>query len=43
MLPPAGIGPDLIDDDEKLLGSSFIVPTARLSEVAATVRASGPT
>jgi hypothetical protein len=42
MLPPAGIGPDLIDDDEKLLESSCVVPTACLSEVAVTVRASGP-
>ena len=34
--------PDLINDDEKLLESSFVVPTASLGEVAATVRASGP-
>src|SRR5262249_4500741 len=33
--------PDLIND-EKLLASSFVVPTERLGEVAATVRASGP-
>ncbi len=35
--------PDLINDDEKLLESSFVVPTESLGEVAATVRASGPT
>jgi len=34
--------PDLINDDEKLLESSFVVPTECLSEVAATVRAAGP-
>jgi uncharacterized protein (TIGR03032 family) len=34
--------PDLINDDEKLLESSFVVPTECLDEVAATVRASGP-
>ena len=34
--------PELINDDEKLLGSSFVVPTECLGEVAATVRASGP-
>ena len=34
--------PDLINDDEKLLESSFVVPTACLGEVAATVRAAGP-
>jgi hypothetical protein len=33
--------PDLIDD-EKVLVSSFVVPTESLDEVAATVRASGP-
>jgi uncharacterized protein (TIGR03032 family) len=33
---------DLINDDEKLLESSFVVPTECLGEVAATVRASGP-
>jgi hypothetical protein len=33
--------PDLINDDEKLLESPFVVPTESLSEVAATVRASG--
>ncbi len=33
--------PDLINDDEKLLESSFVVPTECLGEVAATVRASG--
>jgi len=33
--------PDLINDDEKLLESSFVVPTEFLGEVAATVRASG--
>ncbi len=32
--------PDLINDDEKLLESSFVVPTECLGEVAATVRAS---
>jgi uncharacterized protein (TIGR03032 family) len=35
--------PDLINDDEKLLESSFVVPTECLGEFAATVRASGPT
>jgi uncharacterized protein (TIGR03032 family) len=34
--------PDLINDDEKLLESSFVVPAECLGEVAATVRASGP-
>ena len=34
--------PDLINDDEKLLESSFVVPTECLGDVAATVRASGP-
>jgi uncharacterized protein (TIGR03032 family) len=34
--------PDLINDDEKVLESSFVVPTECLGEVAATVRASGP-
>jgi uncharacterized protein (TIGR03032 family) len=34
--------PDLINDDEKLLESSFVVPTECLGEVAAAVRASGP-
>ena len=33
--------PDLINDDEKLLESSFVVPTECLGEVAATVRAVG--
>ena len=32
--------PDLINDDDKLLESSFVVPTECLGEVAATVRAS---
>jgi uncharacterized protein (TIGR03032 family) len=32
--------PDLINDDEALLESSFVVPTECLDEVAATVRAS---
>jgi len=32
--------PDLINDDEKLLENSFVVPTECLGEVAATVRAS---
>ena len=31
--------PDLINDDEKLLESSFVVPTECLADVAATVRA----
>jgi hypothetical protein len=34
--------PDLINDDEKLLESSFVVPTECLGDVAASVRASGP-
>jgi uncharacterized protein (TIGR03032 family) len=34
--------PDLINDDEKLLESSFVVPTECLGDVAATVRAAGP-
>lgn len=34
--------PDLINDDEKLLESSFVVPTDCLGEVAATVRDFGP-
>jgi uncharacterized protein (TIGR03032 family) len=34
--------PDLINDDEKLLESSFVVPSECLADVAATVRASGP-
>jgi uncharacterized protein (TIGR03032 family) len=34
--------PDLINDDERLLENSFVVPTECLGEVAATVRASGP-
>ena len=34
--------PDLINDDDTLLESSFVVPTESLGEVAATVRASGP-
>jgi uncharacterized protein (TIGR03032 family) len=34
--------PDLINDDDTLLESSFVVPTERLGEVAATVRAAGP-
>ncbi|MEO6807601.1 MAG: TIGR03032 family protein [Isosphaeraceae bacterium] len=33
--------PDLINDDEKVLESSFVVPTECLGEVAATVRAAG--
>jgi hypothetical protein len=32
--------PDLINDDERLLESSFVVPTECLGEVAASVRAS---
>jgi uncharacterized protein (TIGR03032 family) len=35
--------PELINDDEKLLESSFVVPTECLDEVAETVRASAPT
>jgi uncharacterized protein (TIGR03032 family) len=35
--------PDLINDDEKRLESSFVVPTECLGEVAATVRTSGTT
>ncbi len=34
--------PDLINDDEKVLESSFVVPTECLNQVAATVRAAGP-
>ena len=34
--------PELINDDEKLLESSFVVPTECLGEVAPTVCASGP-
>jgi len=34
--------PDLINDDDKMLESSFVVPTECLNEVAATVRAVGP-
>jgi uncharacterized protein (TIGR03032 family) len=34
--------PDLINDDQELLESSFVVPAECLGEVAATVRASGP-
>jgi hypothetical protein len=34
--------PDLINDDEKRLESSFVVPTECLADVAATVRNSGP-
>jgi uncharacterized protein (TIGR03032 family) len=34
--------PDLINDDETLLESSFVVPTECLGEVAATVRVEGP-
>jgi len=33
--------PDLINDDEKLLESSFVVPTKCLGKVAATVRTAG--
>jgi hypothetical protein len=32
----------MINDDEKLLESSFVVPTECLGEVAATVRADKP-
>jgi uncharacterized protein (TIGR03032 family) len=34
--------PDLINDDDSLLESSFVVPTECLGDVAATVRAVGP-
>jgi uncharacterized protein (TIGR03032 family) len=34
--------PDLVNDDAPLLESSFVVPSACLGEVAATVRPSGP-
>jgi uncharacterized protein (TIGR03032 family) len=34
--------PDLINDDEPLLESSFVVPTEFLDQVAPTVRGSGP-
>ena len=34
--------PDLINDDEKLLESSFVVPTECLRDVAATVRSLRP-
>jgi uncharacterized protein (TIGR03032 family) len=34
--------PDLINDDDSLLESSFVVPTECLGDVAAAVRASGP-
>jgi uncharacterized protein (TIGR03032 family) len=34
--------PDLINDDDTLLESSFVVPTESLGEVAAAVRAPGP-
>src|SRR5262249_47959605 len=34
--------PDLINEDEKVLESSFVVPAECLGEVAATVRAAGP-
>jgi hypothetical protein len=34
--------PDLINDDDTLLESSFVVPSECLGDVAATVRASGP-
>ena len=34
--------PELINDDEALLESSFVVPTECLGDVAATVRAAGP-
>jgi hypothetical protein len=39
---PSRRHPDLINDDETLPESSFVVPTECLDEVAATVRASGP-
>jgi hypothetical protein len=34
--------PELINDNEKVLQSSFVVPTECLGEVEATVRAEGP-
>jgi uncharacterized protein (TIGR03032 family) len=34
--------PDLVNDDQKLLESSFVVPTECLGEVAPSVRASEP-
>lgn len=34
--------PELINDDQKILESSFVVPTEYLSEVAASVRGLGP-
>ena len=34
--------PDLINDNDKLLESSFVVPTEHLGQVAETVRARGP-
>jgi uncharacterized protein (TIGR03032 family) len=34
--------PELINDDEKMLENSFVVPTECLADVAATVRVSGP-
>jgi uncharacterized protein (TIGR03032 family) len=34
--------PDLINEDEQVLASSFVVPSECLGEVAATVRAKGP-
>ncbi len=37
-VPPGRRYPELINDDEKLLENSFVVPTESLSEVAATVR-----
>ena len=41
-LLPGKRDPDLINDDETLLESSFVVPTEWLGEVAAAVRAAGP-
>ncbi|WZO99345.1 TIGR03032 family protein [Isosphaeraceae bacterium EP7] len=34
--------PELINDDQQLMESSFVVPTECLGDVAATVRAAGP-
>ena len=34
--------PDLMNDEDKVLESSFVVPTECLGEVAATVRSSEP-
>jgi hypothetical protein len=41
-LLPGKRDPDLINDDEALLESSFVVPTECLGGVGLKVRASGP-